>query len=311
MNVATIYVLDKDEALDFYVNKLGLEKGNDVRQGDYRWLTVRVPGERGTEISLEQPGAPLHDDATAAQIRELITKGAMTGLVFNTDDARGLYETLKSRGVTDFTQEPTDHFYGTDMGLRDPFGNAIRILQQGKVAAGSDRVTNLARRTNRKEPSMACHEDDHEAIEHERKVRQRLDGRREGRDAGERPRAKVVRQADPRGRARRGRGRGSREDRRHAGSGSRHGGAHPRARDGTAPDLVPRTYYGMPAYAKDGKVICFFKAASKFKVRYATFEFQPDARLDDGDMWPVSFAVTKLTPDVESRIAAFVRKGSS
>jgi uncharacterized protein YdhG (YjbR/CyaY superfamily) len=79
----------------------------------------------------------------------------------------------------------------------------------------------------------------------------------------------------------------------------------------TAPDLVPRTYYGMPAYAKDGKVICFFKAASKFKVRYATFEFQPDARLDDGDMWPVSFAVTKLTPDVESRIAALVKKGSS
>ena len=72
----------------------------------------------------------------------------------------------------------------------------------------------------------------------------------------------------------------------------------------TAPELVPRTYYGMPAYAKDGKVVCFFKAASKFKVRYATFEFQPDARLDDGDMWPVSFAVTKLTPDVESRIAA-------
>src|SRR3954468_1779750 len=130
LNVASIYVLDKEEALDFYVNKRGLEKGNDVRQGDYRWLTVRVPGERGTEISLEQPGAPLHDEGTAAQIRELITKGAMTGLVFNTDDARDLYETLKSRGVTDFTQEPTDHFYGTDMGLRDPFGNAIRILER-------------------------------------------------------------------------------------------------------------------------------------------------------------------------------------
>jgi len=132
LNVASIYVLDKDEALDFYVNKLGLEKGNDVRQGDYRWLTVRVPGERGTEISLEQPGAPLHDEATAAQLRELITKGAMSGLVFVTDDVRGLYEELKARGVADFTQEPTDHFYGTDMGLRDPFGNAIRILQQGR-----------------------------------------------------------------------------------------------------------------------------------------------------------------------------------
>ena len=134
LNVASIYVLDKDEALDFYVNKLGLEKGNDVRQGDYRWLTIRVPGEHGTEVSLEQPGAPLHDEATTAQLRELITKGALGGLVFITDDANGLYETLKARGVTDFTQEPTAHFYGTDMGLRDPFGNPIRILQQGKAA---------------------------------------------------------------------------------------------------------------------------------------------------------------------------------
>ena len=133
LNVTSIYVLDKEEALDFYVNKLGLEKGNDVRQGDYRWLTVRVPGEN-VEISLEQPGSPLHDEATAAQIRELVTKGALGGLVLITDDARGLFETLKERGVTDFTQEPTDHFYGTDMGLRDPFGNPIRILQQGKAA---------------------------------------------------------------------------------------------------------------------------------------------------------------------------------
>jgi catechol 2,3-dioxygenase-like lactoylglutathione lyase family enzyme len=132
LNVATIFVLDKDEALDFYVNKLGLEKGNDVTQGDYRWLTVRVPGEGSTEISLEQPGVPLHDENTADQLRELITKGALGGLVFFTDDAHALYDTLRERGVSDFTQEPTDHFYGTDMGLRDPFGNAIRILQQGK-----------------------------------------------------------------------------------------------------------------------------------------------------------------------------------
>ena len=95
---------------------------------------MRVPGEPGTEISLEQPGPPLHDDATAEQLRELITKGALVGLVFTTDDARALYETLKERGVTDFTQEPTDHFYGTDMGIRDPFGNPIRILQRAKVA---------------------------------------------------------------------------------------------------------------------------------------------------------------------------------
>ena len=127
----SIYVLDKGEALDFYVGKLGLEKGNDVRQGDYRWLTVRVPGQPGIEISLEEPGPPLHDEATAEQLRDLISKGALGGLVFITDDARALFETLKTRGVTEFVQEPTDHFYGTDMAIRDPFGNAIRILQQG------------------------------------------------------------------------------------------------------------------------------------------------------------------------------------
>ena len=74
LNVASIYVLDKEEALDFYVNKLGLEVGNDVRQGDYRWLTVRVPGNPETEVSLEQPGPPLHDEATAAQMPGACTK---------------------------------------------------------------------------------------------------------------------------------------------------------------------------------------------------------------------------------------------
>jgi len=94
---------------------------------------VRVPGD-GTEISLEEPGPPIQDEATAAQLRELVTKGALGGLVFQSDDVQGLYETLKARGVTDFTQEPTTRFYGTDMGIRDPFGNAIRILQPKKVA---------------------------------------------------------------------------------------------------------------------------------------------------------------------------------
>jgi len=138
LSVTSVKVLDQEAALDFYVNKLGLEKGQDVKQGTFRWLTVRVPGEPGTEIFLEEPGPPLHDDATAAQLRELITKGAMSSLVFNSNDVRGLYEVLQERGVTDFTQEPIEHFYGTDMGLRDPFGNGIRILQQGK---GAQKVT--------------------------------------------------------------------------------------------------------------------------------------------------------------------------
>lgn len=135
LSVASIFVLDKDEALDFYVNKLGLEKGQDIKQGSYRWLTVRVPGESGTEVSLEEPGPPLQDEATAAQIRELVTKGALVGLVLEAEDIRDLYETLKARGVTDFTMEPTDHFYGTDMGVRDPFGNPIRILQRARKKA--------------------------------------------------------------------------------------------------------------------------------------------------------------------------------
>jgi catechol 2,3-dioxygenase-like lactoylglutathione lyase family enzyme len=132
LNVAPVMVLDQDEALDFYVNKLGLEKGRDIKQGSFRWLTVRVPGD-STEIFLDEPGPPVQDDASAAQIRELITKGALGGLVFETDDARGLFETLKKRGVTDFTQEPIEHAYGTDMGMRDPFGNGIRILQPAKA----------------------------------------------------------------------------------------------------------------------------------------------------------------------------------
>ena len=75
--------------------------------------------------------------------------------------------------------------------------------------------------------------------------------------------------------------------------------------------LEPRTWYGMPAYAKDGKVVCFFQSAAKFKTRYATFGFQHDAKLDDGLMWPVAFAVTGLTAAEEGQIAALVKKAVS
>ncbi len=79
----------------------------------------------------------------------------------------------------------------------------------------------------------------------------------------------------------------------------------------SAPLLSPRTWYGMPAYAKDGKVICFFQAAAKFKVRYATFGFQPDAKVDDGSMWPVAYALTELTAADEARIGALVKQAAS
>lgn len=78
-----------------------------------------------------------------------------------------------------------------------------------------------------------------------------------------------------------------------------------------APALACKTWYGMPAYTKDGKTICFFQAASKFNVRYATLGFQPDARLDDGPMWANAFAVLELTPEVEERIATLAKQAAS
>jgi catechol 2,3-dioxygenase-like lactoylglutathione lyase family enzyme len=126
---SSIFVLDQDEALDFYVGKLGLEVATDVDMGFMRWLTVRAPGDEDREVLLELPGPPAHDAATAAQVRELVTKGA-TGfaLGLRTDDARKTYEELKAKGV-EINEEPTKRFYGTDFGLRDPFGNNIRIVQ--------------------------------------------------------------------------------------------------------------------------------------------------------------------------------------
>ncbi len=125
----SIFVLDQDEALDFYVGKLGLEVGADADLGFMRWLTIKVPGEDGREILLEKPGPPAMDDASAAQVRQLVTKGA-GGLAFivTTDDCRRTYEELSGRGV-EFTEAPTERFYGTDCALRDPFGNQIRITQ--------------------------------------------------------------------------------------------------------------------------------------------------------------------------------------
>lgn len=124
-----IFVLDQDEALDFYVNKLGLEVAADQDLGFMRWLTVKVPGDDEREILLERPGAPAMDEATAAQVRELLTKGAMGGwLCLTTADAGATFETLKERGV-EITDEPSAKPYGIDFGIRDPFGNAIRIGQ--------------------------------------------------------------------------------------------------------------------------------------------------------------------------------------
>ena len=112
-----VYVLDQDEPLEFYVGKL--EVNTDADLGFMRWLTVNVPGDPDHKILLEKPGTPAHDEATAEQIRDLVTKGAMGAAgIFTVDDLHKTYEELLAKGV-EFTEEPTERFHGTDCGLRD------------------------------------------------------------------------------------------------------------------------------------------------------------------------------------------------
>ncbi len=129
INMSSIFVLDLNKAIDFYVGTLGLELSNDMDLGFMRWVTVCVPGDPGRNVLLELPGPPGMDEKTADQVREIVSKGA-TGftLGLTTDDCMKTYETLKARGV-EFTSQPEEHFYGKDFGLRDPFGNNIRIVE--------------------------------------------------------------------------------------------------------------------------------------------------------------------------------------
>lgn len=133
----SVYVLDQDEALDFYCGKLGFEVTADVDLGFMRWLTIAVPAQPDRQIMLEVPGPPFADEATATQLRDLLTKGALgAAAILTTDDCRATYEDLRAKGV-EFTEEPTDRPYGIDCALRDPFGNAVRITQPkaGEVTA--------------------------------------------------------------------------------------------------------------------------------------------------------------------------------
>ena len=124
INVSQIFVLDQDEALDFYVGKLGLEVNTDQDLGFMRWLTVNVPGDPDRQILLERPGPPSMDEATAAQVRELVSKGVMGGWVgFVTDDCRKTYDELAAKGV-EFTDGPNEQPYGIDAGIRDPVHRA-------------------------------------------------------------------------------------------------------------------------------------------------------------------------------------------
>ena len=138
--ISSLYVLDQEKALDFYVGKLGLEVNTDQDLGFMRWLTVNVPGD-ARQVLLETPGAPGLDPKTAEQARELVTKGATGGhLFFTTTDCWKTYNELRAKGV-EFTEEPTERPYGIDCGLRDPFGNHIRFSQLLQVSPPVASVT--------------------------------------------------------------------------------------------------------------------------------------------------------------------------
>ena len=128
-----VWVHDQDEALAFYTEKLGMELREDVtvpELGNFRWLSVGVPGQDDVAITLMAiPGPPVFEEETRKQILALLSKGASGGLFFSTDNAQKSYEELKSRGV-EFTQEPTEQPYGIDAGFRDPSGNHFRMGQQ-------------------------------------------------------------------------------------------------------------------------------------------------------------------------------------
>ena len=128
IDVVGLYVRDQDEALAFYVDKLGFEIHADVRNGDYRWLTVRHPEQPGFQLGLFKPGPPVHDDATARTLAEIVAKGAMPPLVLAVDDCRAACERLRARGV-EFTQEPVDRYGAVDAGFRDPSGNGWKMIQ--------------------------------------------------------------------------------------------------------------------------------------------------------------------------------------
>jgi catechol 2,3-dioxygenase-like lactoylglutathione lyase family enzyme len=135
VDVAGLYVRDQDEALAFYVGKLGFVVHADARNGDYRWLTVRHPEQPSFQLGLFRPGPPMHDAATAQTLCEMVAKGAMPPLVLVVDDCRAACERLQALGV-EFTQEPTSRYGTVDAGFRDPSGNGWKMIEAKASAQG-------------------------------------------------------------------------------------------------------------------------------------------------------------------------------
>jgi len=128
-----VYVRDQDEAVEFYVEKLGFRVAADVKNGDYRWLTVQHPDQPSFQLGLFKPDSPTVDAASAQALREVVAKGAMPPLVLNVDDCRAAYEKMRARGV-EFTQEPTERYGNVDAGFRDPSGNGWKMIQTRRSA---------------------------------------------------------------------------------------------------------------------------------------------------------------------------------
>lgn len=128
IEVAGLYVHDQDEALAFYVEKLGFRVHTDVGNGDYRWLTVQHPEQPSFQLGLFRPGPPVLDAATAQAVRAVVAKGAMPPLVLRVDDCRAAYERMRGLGV-EFTQEPVERYGTVDAGFRDPSGNGWKMIQ--------------------------------------------------------------------------------------------------------------------------------------------------------------------------------------
>ncbi|HYD87162.1 MAG TPA: VOC family protein [Vitreimonas sp.] len=128
IGVIGLYVHDQDEALDFYVGKLGFRVHADARNGNYRWLTVKHPNQPSFELGLFLPQEPVLDAATAQTMREMVAKGAMPPLVLVVENCRDAYAQMKAKGV-EFTQEPIERFGGVDANFRDPSGNGWKMIE--------------------------------------------------------------------------------------------------------------------------------------------------------------------------------------
>jgi catechol 2,3-dioxygenase-like lactoylglutathione lyase family enzyme len=131
VNTVGLYVRDQDEALAFYVEKLGFKVHTDARNGNYRWLTVQHPDQPSFQLGLFLPGPPTHDEATAQTLREVVAKGAMPPLVLMVDNCRAAYAQMHARGV-EFTQEPTERFGSVDASFRDQSGNGWKMIEGRK-----------------------------------------------------------------------------------------------------------------------------------------------------------------------------------